>query len=182
MNTSYKGRLLISTPDISGGIFSRSVVLIIEHNEEGAFGLILNKRNNSMNLKIKNSFDYFSEIYEGGPVENDKIFIIVKGKPVSEYSLEIDSEFYLTERIEDIILGILEGKITMKDFKVFAGYSGWSKGQLEEEIRQKMWAVVEPYNLDYTLANDQSLWKKIMQNLGGEFLLWANTPDDVSMN
>jgi putative transcriptional regulator len=66
--------------------------------------------------------------------------------------------------------------------KVFSGYSGWSAHQLDREIQNKMWTPVEIYNLDYTSPNDQSLWKKIMQNLGGEFLLWANSPEDVSMN
>ena len=53
---------------------------------------------------------------------------------------------------------------------------------MEDEVRPKMWTVVDVYNLDYTLPNDQTLWKNIMQNLGGEFLLWANAPDNVSMN
>ena len=66
--------------------------------------------------------------------------------------------------------------------KVFSGYSGWASKQLESEVQRKMWTVVEVYNLDYTLPNDESLWKSIMQNLGGEFLLWANAPEDVSMN
>jgi putative transcriptional regulator len=80
MNHSYKGKILISTPDISGDIFSRSVVLVIEHNESGAFGLILNKKNSQMSGKFKNLFDFKIEVYDGGPVENDKVFFIVKGK------------------------------------------------------------------------------------------------------
>ena len=66
--------------------------------------------------------------------------------------------------------------------KVFSGYSGWSAQQLEGEILQKMWTPVDVYNLDYTSPNDHGLWKNIMQNLGGEYLLWANAPEDVSMN
>jgi len=53
---------------------------------------------------------------------------------------------------------------------------------LEQEVLQKVWIVVDVYNLDYTLPNDHHLWKNIMQNLGGEFLLWANTPENISMN
>ena len=70
----------------------------------------------------------------------------------------------------------------MNDFKIFSGYTGWTSGQLENEISRKVWTVVDVYNLDYTLPNDQTLWKSIMQNLGGEFLLWANAPEDISMN
>ena len=81
-----------------------------------------------------------------------------------------------------MVTGIIEEQISVHEIKVFSGYSGWAPQQLESEIRRKMWTVVEVYNLDYTLPNDESLWKSIMQNLGGEFLLWANAPEDVSMN
>ncbi|MGZ5284063.1 MAG: YqgE/AlgH family protein [Kaistella sp.] len=182
MNYSYKGKILISTPDISGDIFSRSVVLIVDHNDEGAFGLILNKKNKNMSARLLNIFGFQVDVYEGGPVENDKIFFISKGKKVTENYSEISDEFYLTEDIENVISGIIENRVLVDEIKVFSGYSGWSSQQLESEIKRKMWTVVEVYNLDYTLPNDESLWKSIMQNLGGKFLLWANAPEDVSMN
>ena len=54
--------------------------------------------------------------------------------------------------------------------------------QLDQEVQNKMWTVVDLFQLDYTSPNDQTLWKKIMQNLGGDYLLWANSPEDVSLN
>ena len=96
--------------------------------------------------------------------------------------LLVENEFYLTEDIEEVVSTIIDGKLPIENVKVFSGYSGWSAHQLDREIQNKMWTPVEIYNLDYTSPNDQSLWKKIMQNLGGEFLLWANSPEDVSMN
>ncbi len=182
MNYSYKGKILISTPDVSGDIFSRSVVLMVDHNENGAFGLILNKKNKDVSSSLKEIFGFKVDVYEGGPVENDKIFFIVKGKPVNEFFIEINDEFYLTEDVQTIVSEIFEQRLSPSDIKVFSGYSGWAAQQLENEISRKFWTVVDVYNLDYTLPNDQSLWKKIMQNLGGEFLLWANAPEDVSMN
>lgn len=182
MNYSYKGKILISTPDIAGDIFSRSVVLVIEHNENGAFGLILNKKNSQMSSKFKNFFDFKIEVYDGGPVENDKIFFIVKGNRVTEKYTEISPDFYLTEDIENIISSVLSGEIDINNVKIFSGYSGWMAMQLDEEIQRKLWTVVDVYNLDYTLPNDQTLWKSIMQNLGGEYLLWANSPEDISLN
>ncbi|MGG5208645.1 YqgE/AlgH family protein [Chryseobacterium sp. MIQD13] len=182
MNYSYKGKILISTPDISGDIFSRSVVLIIEHNESGAFGLILNKKNSQMSSKFKNFFDFKIEVYDGGPVENDKVFFIVKEKKVTEVYSEINKDFYITEDIESIISAVLNKELSINDVKIFSGYSGWSAEQLDDEVQRKMWTVVDIYNLDYTLPNDQTLWKSIMQNLGGEYLLWANSPEDISLN
>ncbi|HEX7869182.1 MAG TPA: YqgE/AlgH family protein [Chryseobacterium sp.] len=182
MNYSYKGKILISTPDISGDIFSRSVVLIIDHNESGAFGLILNKKNSKMSNRFKNFFDFQIEVYDGGPVENDKVFFIIKGKKVTENYTIINDEYYLTEDIELIINAVLQNEISIQDVKIFSGYSGWSGLQLDNEIQQKVWTVVDVYNLDYTLPNDHTLWKSIMQNLGGEYLLWANAPEDISLN
>lgn len=182
MNHSYKGKILISTPDISGDVFSRSVVLIIDHNDNGAFGLILNKKNSQMSKRLLQIFGFKVDVYEGGPVENDKIFFINKGAKVSEHFSEINDEFHLTEDIENVISAIIDEKIAVTDIKVFSGYSGWGSMQLDDEVRRKMWTVVDVYNLDYTLPNDQTLWKNIMQNLGGEFLLWANAPENVSMN
>ncbi|KQK26499.1 transcriptional regulator [Chryseobacterium aquaticum] len=182
MNYSYKGKILISTPDISGDIFSRSVVLIIEHDENGAFGLILNKKNSKMSNRFKNFFDFKIEVYDGGPVENEKVFLIVKGKKISESYTEINNEFYVTEDIESVINSVLNKEISIDDVKIFSGYSGWGALQLDGEINRKLWTVVDVYNLDYTLPNDQTLWKSIMQNLGGEYLLWANAPEDISLN
>jgi putative transcriptional regulator len=182
MNYSYKGKILISTPDISGDIFSRSVVLIIDHSESGAFGLILNKKNSKMSNRFKNFFDFEIEVYDGGPVENDKVFFIIKGKKVTENFTEINNEYYLTEDIETIINAVLQNEISIQDVKIFSGYSGWSPSQLENEVLKKVWTVVDVYNLDYTLPNDHTLWKSIMQNLGGEYLLWANAPEDISLN
>jgi putative transcriptional regulator len=182
MNYSYKGKILISTPDISGDIFSRSVVLIIEHDENSAFGLILNKKNSKMSNRFKNFFDFKIEVYDGGPVENEKVFFIIKGKKVSETYTEINQEFYVTEDIETVINSVLSKELSIDDVKIFSGYSGWGALQLDSEINRKMWTVVDVYNLDYTLPNDQTLWKSIMQNLGGEYLLWANAPEDISLN
>lgn len=182
MNHSYKGKILISTPDISSDIFSRSVILMIEHTAEGAFGLILNKKNTKMSARLLSIFGFPVDVYEGGPVENDKIFFINKGEKITENFTEIGENYYLTEDVENVVSAIIDQKISTQDIKVFSGYSGWGPQQLEQEIRQKVWTVVDAYNLDYTLPTDHHLWKNIMQNLGGEFLLWANTPENISLN
>ena len=183
MNKSYKGKILISTPDISGDIFSRSVVLIIDHDEKGAFGMILNKKNHNMSLQLNKMLGYDIELYEGGPVETERIFILIKGEEtITENAIVISEEFYLTEDIEAVIMAVIEKRENQDHLKVFAGYSGWGANQLDEELEKKLWTPGELYNLDYTSPNDQNLWKKIMQNLGGKYLLWANSPEDISLN
>ena len=182
MNYFCKGKILISTPDISGDVFSRSVVLVVEHNDNGAFGLILNKKNLEASAQMLQLFGFPVEVYEGGPVEKEKIFYIINGAKVSEISIDINENYYLTEDQNAVITALSEGKILQENVKIFNGYSGWAALQLETEIEAKMWTIVDVYNLDYTSPNDQTLWKNIMQNLGGEYLLWANSPQDVSMN
>lgn len=182
MNKSYKGKILISTPDHSGDIFSRSVVLIIEHSEQGAFGLILNKLNFDLSSKIKEKMGHSVDIYEGGPVEHEKIFVIGKGRPTTEYYLDLGNDFYVTEDMETVITGVIDNKIEPDDVRFFSGYSGWESQQLDNEIKSKFWTAVEVFNIDYTSPDNYDLWRKIMQNLGGEYLLWANAPNNISMN
>ncbi|CAI9675052.1 MULTISPECIES: YqgE/AlgH family protein [Elizabethkingia] len=182
MNNSYKGKILISTPDISGDIFSRSVVLIIEHNESGAFGLILNKKNKFLSKRFNKIMQNDIEVYEGGPISQDKIFFIIRGERATSVNSEINDDYYLTDNVEEVIELIVKQELETKNIKIFSGYSGWSPQQLEGEIKNKMWTVIEVINLDYTESNDQNLWKKIMQGLAGEFLLWANAPEDISQN
>ncbi|HIB8180712.1 TPA: YqgE/AlgH family protein [Elizabethkingia anophelis] len=182
MNNSYKGKILISTPDISGDIFSRSVVLIIEHNESGAFGLILNKKNKFLSKRFNKIMQNDIEVYEGGPISQDKIFFIIRGERATSVNSEINDDYYLTDNVEEVIELIVKQELETKNIKIFSGYSGWSPQQLEGEVKNKMWTVIEVINLDYTESNDQNLWKKIMQGLGGEFLLWANAPEDISQN
>ncbi len=183
MSYSYKGKILISTPDLSGDVFSRSVVLILDHSSEGAFGLILNKkRQDTVALTEDSLHDLKSELYDGGPVDPNRRFVIVKGEPKDEQCIAINQEFYVTEDARSVLIQLLDEKLNLDDIKFFSGYSGWLSGQLESEISRKAWTVVDIYNLDYTTKNDRNLWKKVMQNLGGEFLLWANSPEDITMN
>src|SRR5690606_36565052 len=135
-----------------------------------------------MSSRLLDIFGFPVDVYEGGPVENDKILFINKGKKVTELFSEIDEQFYLTDDVEKIVAALIENEITVNELKICSGYSGWSPQQLEGEIARKVWTVVDLYNLDYTTPNDQNLWKNIMQNLGGDYLLWANAPEDVSMN
>lgn len=177
----YKGKILISTPETSGDIFSRSVILIIEHDKDGAFGLILNKKNKVISEDISKILDFPFEIYDGGPVSKDRTFFIVKGQALDFYH-KINDKFSLTEDSESIISNILTEKLSPNDVKIFSGYSGWAPHQLEDEISRNVWTIIDQHQIDYTAPNDQNLWKEIMQNLGGEYLLWANSPENISMN
>lgn len=181
MQNSYKGKVLISTPDGNTDIFSKSVVLIIDHNTDGAFGLILNKKDKNIQSNFEEILGVEMDIYRGGPLEKNKIFFIVKGNPTNEFHLQIDRHFYLTEHAESVINQIKSKAITPDDVKVVIGYSGWSAHQLEDEMKRGYWICSKKFPFEYT-HTPSKLWKKSMENLGGKHLLWANTPEDISMN
>ncbi|QCX54487.1 YqgE/AlgH family protein [Elizabethkingia sp. JS20170427COW] len=182
MTNDYKGKILISAPDASGDIFSRSVVLIIEHNEKGSFGLILNKKNPELSGSFKRIFGFETNVYEGGPISHDMVFFIVKGKKITSSFTDIDKEYYMTDDIDSILEAVFEKKFPIENVKIFAGYSGWSAHQLEEEVEHKLWKVVSYEGIDYTQHNDANLWKNLMKDLGGENLIWANSPEDIHQN
>src|SRR5690606_41332650 len=100
---SYKGKILISTPDVSGDIFSRSVVLMVDHSENGAFGLILNKKNEDVSRGVAQMLGFDVEDYEGSNVENEKTIFIIKGQAVNDYKLKIKENYYMIEDKETII-------------------------------------------------------------------------------
>lgn len=178
---NYKGKILISTPTSSVDIFSRSVILIIEHDKEGTLGLILNKKNKNISHKISELLEFPLEIYNGGPVSH-RIFFVIKGKEQDFPNYyKINDDFFLTEDSDSIIRDILENKINLNEIKIFSGYSGWEAHQLENEITNGYW-IVSDYQLDLTENYDYNLWKKITENLGGEYPIWANMPEDISMN
>ncbi|MCU7573921.1 YqgE/AlgH family protein [Riemerella anatipestifer] len=182
MNRSYKGKILISTPDVSGDIFSRSVVLIINHDEEGAFGLILNKKNPVLSHHFQKSLSPKIEVYSGGPVGTTQMFFIIKGNEPTLDAEKITEGYTFTENASKVIGAIMMGTIAPEDIKIFYGYSGWRAMQLDTEIENKYWISVENYEVDLTASFSHTLWKNIMENLGGLHLIWANTPEDVSLN
>jgi putative transcriptional regulator len=81
--------------------------------------MILNKKNHTMSSKLLEIFGFNVEVYEGGPVENDRISFIIKGKPITEKYTPIENEFYLTEDIEEVVSTIIDGKLPIENMKVF---------------------------------------------------------------
>lgn len=181
MQNSYKGKILISTPDSNVDIFSKSVVLIVNHDVEGAFGLILNKKAKTVESNFIEILGNEMDIYVGGPVEHHRIFFMVRGEAFSDTHIKINDKLFVTEDFNGIILKVLKEELNLNDIKIFVGYSGWGPYQLESEIKQKYWKVVDEFPFDI-FDNTTTLWKKMMFNLGGKYLLWANTPEDISLN
>ncbi len=179
-----KGKLLIAEPTLTGDVsFNRSVVLLAEHNEEGSVGFILNKpldyNINDLVTEIQIPF----QVYNGGPVEQDNLYFIHKVPHLISNSVEISDGIFWGGDFENAIKLINEKMITEDDIRFFLGYSGWSSLQLDAELSSKSWIVVKnEYESAIIQKSSNAFWKEKMIELGGNYLLWSNAPENPSLN
>ena len=178
-----KGKVLLAEPFLEGKYFKRSVVLLVDENEEGFVGFVLNK---PINLTIDDlivSIDnYEGNVFIGGPVEEDKVYYIHTIPDLIPNSIPIFDNLYWGGDFQ-IIKDLLDQKMIIKDqIRFFVGYAGWSPGQLEDEILTESW-LVSKISVDeiMTLSSDD-LWKRSVEKLGGKYKLWSNFPENPKMN
>ncbi len=179
-----KGRLLVAEPSIIGDLsFNRSVVLLADHNQEGSIGFILNKKLDftlsDLIPDVKKDF----QIYNGGPVEQDNLYFIHKVPNLIPDSIEIKNGIFWGGNFEAVKSLIDNDLILEDDIKFFLGYSGWDPEQLNSELQSNAWIVIEDEDQKTILQqNNADFWKNKMKELGGEYLIWSNAPENPSYN
>jgi len=179
-----KGSLLIAEPSIIGDLsFNRSVVLLADHSDEGSIGFILNKpleyTINDLVPEMKSNF----KVYNGGPVEQDNLYFIHKIPDLIPDSIEISLGIFWGGDFSKVVELMEENKIQDKDIRFFLGYSGWDKDQLESELNSNSWVVFENIYKDEIIAKScDSFWKEKMLELGGNYSIWSNAPENPSYN
>lgn len=178
-----RGKILISEPLLMDYYFKRSVVLLAEHNDEGSFGVIMNKPLAvKLNEVIKDFPDFDSEIYLGGPVQSDSLFFIHTLGDKIEGSQEIIDGIYWGGEMEAIKEMIVLNLIKPDEIRFYIGYSGWSPKQLDEELVKNSW-VVSLVKASYLLdTNPSALWKQSLEKLGENYSQWTKFPDDPMLN
>lgn len=179
-----KGKLLIAEPSLTGDVsFNRSVVLLAEHNQDGSVGFILNKPLDYQISDLVTEILIPFQVYNGGPVEQDNLYFIHKVPHLIEDSVEISDGIYWGGDFEKTIALINEKVITEDDIRFFLGYSGWSSLQLDKELLSKSWIVVaNEYESLIIQKSSKAFWKERMMQLGGDYLLWSNAPENPSLN
>jgi putative transcriptional regulator len=182
--TPQKGHLLIAEPSIFGDVsFNRSIVLLAEHNDEGSIGFILNK---PLEFKLNELVPTISApftVYNGGPVEQDNLYFIHKVPELIENSIEISNGIYWGGNFESTMNLINEGKLKESQIRFFLGYSGWEIFQLEKELMNNSWVITENvYKSGIIKKSSNYFWKEKMVELGGNYLLWSNLPEDPNLN
>ncbi|MCX7550305.1 YqgE/AlgH family protein [Xanthomarina sp. F2636L] len=179
-----KGDLLIAEPSIIGdSSFNRSIVLLADHTEEGSIGFILNKPldYNIQDLipEVKAKF----KIYNGGPVEQDNLYFIHKVPELIPDSIEISLGIYWGGDFDKVAELIANNELGENNIRFFLGYSGWDANQLEEELKTNSWVVTENVHKKSIIEKDyQFFWKEKMVELGEEYSIWSNAPENPSAN
>ncbi len=177
-----QGIILISEPSLKDFYFRQSVILLAEHNEEGTFGVIVNKPiNTRLDEVIKGFHGYDFPVYLGGPVKNDSIFFI-HTNPDVEKSLRIMDGLYWGGSLETIHTLIETGKITENDIRFYLGYSGWNPNQLDREISEKSWVLSHASSREVINPHPEKLWSNYLKNMGNDYAIWANFPPDPALN
>lgn len=179
-----KGHLLIAEPSLTGDIsFNRSVVLLADYNNDGSVGFILNKplgyTIHDLVPEINSSF----KIYNGGPVEQDNLYFIHNIPELIPNSIEISNGIYWGGDFESTKDLINEGKINKNNIRFFLGYTGWEAHQLDDELQSNSWIISENSYKNKIIAKPTiHFWKEKIRELGGEYLLWSNAPEDPNLN
>lgn len=178
------GNLLISEPFLQDENFIRSVVLLCEHTTEGSFGLVLNKPSILHLGELVDELAFLdSEVFVGGPVEQNTLHYIYFGEKKLEGSLSIGEDLWWGGEYESLVEMLKLGTINPENVRFFIGYSGWESGQLSEELEDETWIICESkIDLEILENTPDDLWRILLKNMGGEFKLLANYPLDPRLN
>jgi len=178
-----KGQLLLDSGDLGGSFFQRTVILLCEHNAEGAFGLVLNRATGSKvgDMVVADLPENLKEcpLFLGGPVQPTALSYLHSDAFLPEGN--VMANLSLGHSL-DTLLEIGESFSTTRRIKMFAGYSGWSPGQLEDELKRKAW-LTHPASIDLVFEPDPSkLWRAILEQKGWKYKLLSQMPEDPSSN
>jgi putative transcriptional regulator len=179
-----KGHLLIAEPSIIGDLsFNRSVILLADHNSKGSVGFIINKplkyTINDLLPEIEANF----KIYNGGPVEQDNLYFIHNIPDLIPNSIEISNGIYWGGDFESVKNLINKGAITKDNIRFFLGYTGWDENQLEHEMEGNSWIIAtNNYKNKIISKSSTHFWKEQIMELGGDYLIWSNAPENPYLN
>ena len=180
-----QGSILISEPFLQDAYFQRSVVLLVEHNTQGSMGFVLNKKTDLIVNTFFPELEEYPEIpiYLGGPVSANRLFFIHSlGDLIVPDSVKIKDRLYFDGDFEALTRYIQNGHSIEGKVKFFLGYSGWTEGQLGNEINKNSWVVSHAAKENVLLADGESFWKNSLEQLGSNYEAWTKYPKDPYLN
>lgn len=178
-----RGKILISEPFLRDATFGRSVILLVDHTEEGSMGLVMNKQLPLLLNDIISEFRYLDEIplYKGGPVATDTLFFLHTLADIPG-SITICNGLYLNGNFDLIKSYILQGNKVDGCIRFFLGYSGWESQQLATELKENTWIVSEEDKTYLMKDNIKEMWRKALERLGSKYEAWSRFPQIPAFN
>lgn len=178
-----RGKILISEPFLHDVTFGRSVVLLVDHTEEGSMGLIINKQLPLMLNDIIKEFKYIEDIplHKGGPIGTDTLFYLHTLREIPG-TLPINNGLYLNGDFDAIKRYILQGNPVKGKIRFFLGYSGWECEQLIQEIKENTWIISKEENTYLMNEDIKGMWKEALGKLGSKYETWSRFPQVPSLN
>ena len=179
-----KGKLLLDGGDLIGSFFHHTVILVCEHNADGAFGLVLNRSagNKVGEVIVADLPDTLklAPLFLGGPVQPTALSFLHADNFIP--AANVFPNLNLGHSLDELI-DVGESFSAQKKVKMFAGYAGWNPGQLEDEMKRKAWLTF-PASLELVFETPpDQLWQKILRSKGGwKNKLLSQMPDDLSLN
>lgn len=179
-----RGKVLISEPFLCDHMFGRSVILLVDHTQDGTMGLVMNKPLPLFLNDLLSEIDCREDIpiYKGGPISTDILFYLHTLENIAD-SLPIANGFYLSGDFAAIKQFMAEGNSIKGKIRFFLGYSGWESGQLKQEIEENTWLVDKadiPSLMDEKAS--KNLWKDALGKLGGKYEMWSRFPRIPTLN
>ena len=178
---SLRGQLLIASPQLGDPNFERAVVLVTEHGEGGAMGIVLNQPSESAVTAVIPDLTAIAgeePIFVGGPVQPEAVVVLGEFADPGKAAWIIVADVGLVSaetELEQLPAAVRRGR-------VYAGFSGWGPGQLEQEIAEEAWIVESPLPAELFPDAPEALWHDVLDRKGGAYALVARMPEDPSMN
>lgn len=173
------GRLVVATPALGDGNFANSVVLVIEHSEDGAVGVVLNRPSS---VRVDDALPAWSSlaaepglVFVGGPVQRESVIAVGRDAGSAPVTQRIMPGVAVVDLDRDPVL--LGGEV--ERLRLFVGYAGWSAGQLEGEISSGGWFLVDATPDDVVTDEPDDLWVRVLARQGGVF---TTACEDPSLN
>jgi len=178
-----KGKILISEPFLPDTFFNRSIVYLTDHTEQGSVGFILNKK---IDMKISSAITGFKgwdeNLNVGGPVAPDTLHYLHNLGDMIPKSVPIKDNISWGGDIDIIRRLIKTNKIKNSQIRFFLGYSGWSAGQLERELKENSWVIAKVKSEIIMNNRGNDTWKRVLRSLKNKYRVWADFPDSPEMN
>lgn len=180
---SLRGQLLVAAPPLVDPNFDRTVVLVLEHGDDGGLGIVLNRPSTTT---VHDVFPEWRELvsppavaFIGGPVATDAVIALARRR-----RSDVDGFVEIVDDLGTVNLAHDPDDLgaALKSLRVFAGYAGWAPGQLESELAQGAWFVVSLKPEDVFATTPERMWRDILRRQRGRVALFANYPEDASAN